>query len=198
MAGSVEERIAGRKAIADEKMQQQGFFGRFFNRAGLMTANGVDRLSPLTDMFAFIGGSVMGALRGATLGGVAWAILFSFSIIPATMLGGIPAAFVVMGAGAAAFGLLHGVAAVKYQESHKNGRRPADRIAQKTGAIPERAPSQEQGADAGYTDQAYHAALVRARRREEQERQHLREENRQERRREHPRYRTDNDNGRHR
>lgn len=144
------ERIAERTERANERLKEQGFFGRMMNRAGLHTANATDRAAAVGDNKGshLLGGAVFGAMRGAVLGTVAWMVLVAAGFTSLAMLGGYLA---VAGIAAAGYGLYHGQKSVQHYEQHRNDKRLADHIAEKSGATYDRrltepimAPGEEQ------------------------------------------------------
>jgi hypothetical protein len=142
MAEKLHDRIARRTAIADEQYEQQGLFGRMFNRAGLHTANFVDRvISPINSgPFAFIGGAAEGVLQGGIVGGTIGLVMLGLGLIPA-ITAGAPTALLIAGTAAVLSALYHGKKALVYHEAHADDERLADRIAEKSGAVPEGARS---------------------------------------------------------
>jgi hypothetical protein len=175
MAESVEERIAERKAIADEHMRHQGYFGRLFNRAGLAAANGVDRATPFSGsgIGSFIVGAVGGAVKGAVLGLVAGAVLATLGILsPAAVAAG--AIYSIMGAGALVYGLYHGIKAAQEHRANDDGRRLPDKIAEAAGAVPAQGRAQHRAAYQGYITEQQEINAGRYFRQQERERGELR------------------------
>ena len=137
MANNVRDRIAERTEIADAHLKEQGFLGRIGNRIGLTAANtmdGADAALGGGNRRSFLGGTVIGALKGALIGGIVTVLAIGLTIIPAAV--GTAAFLTITGLSAAAGGIAYGQKALeRHTAVHK--RSIPDRVAVATDAIPD-------------------------------------------------------------
>lgn len=166
MAGPIEDKIEERNAIAEERLQKQGFFGRILNHVGLATADGIDRVeAPFNNsMVAFESGMVGGAMRGAVVSSlIIWLPLFAFGAITAATAG--PALLGIASVSALVVGTYHGVKEVKEYQKHKNDKPLSDKVAEKLGIVAEKAPERSgHDHDNGIHYRSDHAKRVKERR----------------------------------
>lgn len=140
MAKDSGARIDDRNSAAAIYLPRRGVFGRAFGTMGLVAANSFDRVVGLfTDRRqSFIGGTIVGAIRGAVYGGLlAFLSVALFSAAAAS--GGVVFA-VAMGVGAAIFAMHDGQAALDWK-LNANNKGVGDAIARASGAIPVRQKS---------------------------------------------------------
>lgn len=137
MAKDVKTRIEERNRAAEFHRKDQGVIGRTISGAGLAIANTWDRISSpfKKDGMIFTGSAISGAMHGAVLGGLAGIAGILLTLGTAAAPFAVPIFAVAAIGGALIGGAKRGQERLE-ENWNKSNRQFADRVAEKTGAVP--------------------------------------------------------------